>query len=218
MKPQNKKRETAPMLRFQNLSKHFGPKTVSRHAQAQLQPGAYALQGDNGSGKSTLLAMLAGAIEPDAGEIWIDGTSLTQEPAKARSLLSYAPDESPVYPFVTGQDFLDLVAQARRCAVAGDAMQLAEHMGLAQYWSTRFDAMSLGTQKKFLLCAAWIGQPRVMLLDEPSNGLDHAARDVLAQWIARHAAQRVVLFASHDAAFVQACGARVVQLGEWVVG
>jgi ABC-type multidrug transport system ATPase subunit len=59
MKPQNKKRETAPMLRFQNLSKHFGPKTVIRHAQAQLQPGAYALQGDNGSGKSTLLAMPA---------------------------------------------------------------------------------------------------------------------------------------------------------------
>ena len=55
-----------------------------------------------------------------------------------------------------------------------------------------------------------------MLLDEPSNGLDHAARAVLARWIARHAAQRVVLFASHDAAFVDACGARVVRLGEWV--
>lgn len=204
------------MLRFQNLSKRFGPKPVIRNARGQLSAGAYALQGANGSGKSTLLAMLAGAIDPDAGDIWIDGVHLGQQGATARQHLAYAPDESPVYPFATGRDFLELVAQSRRCAVAGDALQLAEQLGLTPHWFTRFDAMSLGTQKKFLLSAAWLGDSRVMLLDEPSNGLDHAARDVLAQWIARHAAQRVLLFASHDAAFVQACGARVVQLGEWV--
>ena len=204
------------MLRFQNLSKSFGHKPVLRDASAQLGAGAYALQGANGSGKSTLLAMLAGALEPDTGDIWIDGISLSHEPVAARSCLSYAPDESPVYPFVNGRDFLELVAQARHCAQAGEAMDLAEQLGLAPHWFTRFDAMSLGTQKKFLLCAAWIGGSRVMLLDEPSNGLDHTARVVLEQWIAKSAVQRVVLFASHDADFVNACGAQVLQLDEWV--
>ena len=69
MRSRHRVPERFPMLRFQNLSKRFGPKSVIRNAHGELAVGAHALQGANGSGKSTLLSLLAGAIEPDAGDI-----------------------------------------------------------------------------------------------------------------------------------------------------
>ena len=202
------------MLRFAGLSKAFGRKQVIHAASGELHAGAFALQGPNGAGKSTLLALLAGAIEPDAGEVWIDGISLRAAPVAARKRLGYAPDKSPVYPFVTGRDWLDFVADAKQCARDGTVKDMVGELGLTPYLATAFAAMSLGTQKKFLLCAAWIGEAPVMLLDEPSNGLDRAARDAIARRIAKRSAQVVTLFASHDAAFVEACGATVLGIGD----
>ncbi|MGI4984124.1 MAG: ABC transporter ATP-binding protein [Janthinobacterium lividum] len=201
------------MLDFKNLSKSFGSQWIIRDATGHLGAGRYALQGRNGSGKSTLLALFAGALAPDAGDVLIDGLSLTRASAAARRRLSYAPDESPVYDFITGRDFLDFVAKAKRCAVRG-ALDHAEEWGLGGYLATRFGAMSLGTQKKFLLCAAWIGEPPVILLDEPSNGLDEAARRILARRIAEHSSNTLVLFVSHDAAFIDACRADILAIGE----
>jgi len=87
-----------------------------------------------------------------------------------------------------------------------DEFQLQEHLNL------RFDAMSLGTQKKFLLAAAFIGNPMVIIADEPSNGLDRASRDVLARTFAREEVDRVLLFASHDSDFVTMSKASVVTM------
>lgn len=204
------------MLRFANLSKAFGNKAVIQDASGALGQGAYALQGPNGAGKSTLLALFAGAIEPDFGEVWIDGFSLRTHPVTARQRLGFAPDESPVYPFITGRDWLDFVAKAKRCRATDVIRGLAEELGLQDYMSSRFSAMSLGTQKKFLLCAAWTGDAPVLLLDEPSNGLDHATRGVIARRIADRSARALTLFASHDAAFIAACGANILGLSELV--
>ena len=204
------------MLRFEGLSKSYGWRSIFQGIHDDLAPGVYALQGANGSGKSTLLAILAGALAADAGEVWIDGISLHQHPLLARQRLSYAPDESPIYPFMTGRDLLDFVAMAKQTRVDAALLALATEFGLSPHLQTRFGAMSLGTQKKFMLCAAWIGNPSVMLLDEPSNGLDNLARRVLAQHIRERAARGVTLFASHDATFVEACGATVVHMDRFV--
>jgi ATPase subunit of ABC transporter with duplicated ATPase domains len=72
--------------------------------------------------------------------------------------------------------------------------------------------MSLGTQKKMMLCAAWIGAPRVLLLDEPSNGLDLASRDRLVQLLRHWGRESAILFAAHDEEFVSACGAAVIEM------
>ena len=200
------------MLRFSGITKAFGWRQVFHGIGDDLAPGVYALQGANGSGKSTLLGILSGAIAPDAGQVWIDGVSLNADPLAARRRLSYAPDESPIYPFMGGRDLLDFVAMAKQAKVDSATLDLAAQLGLSPFMQTRFGAMSLGTQKKFLLCAAWIGQPRVMLLDEPSNGLDARTRELLAQRIQARAPQSLTLFASHDTGFVEACGATVLQM------
>jgi len=200
------------MLRFEGITKSFGWRSIFRGLRDELRPGVYALQGANGSGKSTLLSILAGAQSADAGEVWIDGLSLSRQPLPARRRVSYVPDESPIYPFMTGRDLLDFVAMAKQTRIDAHVLELVADYGLAPYSQTRFGAMSLGTQKKFMLCAAWIGKPSVLLMDEPSNGLDNYARDVLARLIRHRNTQSVTLFASHDSAFVEASGASIIQL------
>ena len=199
------------MLHFDNLSKSYGSRRVLQDRTGRFAPGAYALRGPNGIGKSTLLRVLAGVDEADGGEIVIDGHSLRAQPAAAKARLAYAPDECPVYPFVTGRELLAFVAWAKGCAIADDVIRIVERFGLVRHLDTRCGAMLLGTQKKLMLAAAWIGDPAVLLLDEPSNGLDADARAVLIDLLAAQRETSVVLMSTHDKAFADAIGAAVVE-------
>ncbi len=200
------------MLDLQGVSKSYGSRTLFRDVTHHFGPGLFALQGPNGIGKSTLLALLSGAQPMDAGDVWVHGHSLRRTPVAAKRRLSYVPDECPVYPFLTGRQFLELVASVKRCALATPVIDLVEQFGLGPYIDIRFDAMSLGTQKKFLLTAAWIGDPSVMLVDEPDNALDAASTNLLAARYRDMAEEKLVLFSTHNREFAAAAGAEVVTL------
>ncbi len=204
------------MLRFEGLCKTYGQRAIFHNARLNLSTGVYALQGPNGIGKSTLLSLLASALPADEGEIWIDEISMTQAPLAARQRLSYVPDESPIYPFMTGRELLDFVAMAKKTPVGSDILALVHGFDLNMHLNTRFKAMSLGTQKKFLLCAAWIGDPRVLLLDEPSNGLDMNARRYLADLIQDKGQRDCIVFTTHDADFVSATAATILNMAQMV--
>ncbi|MCP5015402.1 MAG: ABC transporter ATP-binding protein [Ketobacter sp.] len=198
------------MLRFNNLSKTFGYRKVLDNMGHAFGTGLYALHGPNGIGKSTLLSILAGIVKPDSGEIEVAGHLLQIEPLKAKARLSYVPDECPIYPFMTGRELLQFVAQAKGCTIDSDVEQLVDSFLLEPYLDTRFVQMSLGTQKKTMLACAWIGQPSVMLLDEPSNGLDMVTRDVLIARVREMRENRLVLISTHDAEFAQGIGAELL--------
>lgn len=198
------------MLQFENLDKSFGNKTVLHQAGACFRPGIHVLRGPNGIGKSTLLRILAGIVAPDRGAIRVGAHSLIDSPLAAKACLSYVPDDCPIYPFMSGIEFLHFVAYAKRCKLNDEVMDIVHGFGLAPHLGTCFADMSLGTQKKTMLAAAWIGEPRVMLFDEPSNGLDVAARDVLVKLMQAARSHRTVLVSAHDEDFVAAAGARVV--------
>jgi heme-transporting ATPase len=202
------------MLRCESLSKSYGARVVFDNLSLHLDPGVYALQGANGSGKSTLLSILAGARPADAGEVWIGGESLVKEPIRARRRLSYAPDESPIYPFMTGRDLLAFVAAAKRTKMSLHVADLIQALRLNAVLDTRFSMMSFGTQKKFLLVAAWIGEPQVLLLDEPSNGLDIDARVYLAGLFRGFGKQMTILFSTHDADFISQAGGRTIAMNQ----
>jgi ABC-type multidrug transport system ATPase subunit len=199
------------MLRFEGLCKSYGSRHVLRSLGRTCEPGAYVLRGPNGVGKSTLLRILAGVIPADSGGVWIAGVPLHSDPVAAKLRLAYAPDECPVYPFITGRELLDFVAYAKRSTVTPAVHTVVERLGLAPHLDTRCGAMSLGTQKKLMLAAAWIGEPAVLLLDEPSNGLDADARATLALLLHEKSRDAVVFVSSHDQAFAQAIGATVIE-------
>ena len=198
------------MLRFEQVSKSYGSRQVLQGLSHHFATGAWALRGPNGIGKSTLLRVLAGVTEPDGGTIWIDGVQMDAVSGAARARLAYTPDECPVYPFMTGRELLDFVAWAKRCEVSPEVTGIVARFGLERHLGTRCGAMSLGTQKKLMLAAAWIGDPAVLLFDEPSNGLDVDARAVLIELLRDKTKNAVALISTHDHAFAQAAGAAVI--------
>jgi ABC-2 type transport system ATP-binding protein len=206
-----------PVLACEGLGASYEGREIFRSLDCAFAVGVHALRGMNGIGKSTLLRLLAGAQPADAGRVWIDGIDLMQAPEDAKRRLSYVPDESPIYPFMTGEELLHFIAAVKRTGIDATVDRLIGTFDLGRHLRTRFDAMSLGTQKKMMLCAAWIGAPRVLLLDEPSNGLDLASRDHLIRLLRNWGHENAILFAAHDEEFVCACDAVVIEMSSLLV-
>jgi len=205
---------TALLLEAREVAAAYDGRTVFAGLSLQLGAGLCALQGANGSGKSTLLRVLAGAHAPAAGEVVVAGKNLAGAPEAAKRQLAYVPDESPIYPFMTGRDLLAFVAAVKRVPLDDAVDSAIAGLGLLGQMETRFDALSFGTQKKLLLAAAIIGAPRLLLLDEPSNGLDAAARQWLVGALQQMGRQAAVLWATHDDALIAETGAQVVTMAD----
>jgi ABC-type multidrug transport system ATPase subunit len=194
------------------VRKRYEDRVVLHHLDFSWSgPGILCVRGPNGSGKSTLLSLLAGAAEPDAGDIQVLGRSIVSAREQALPLVSFVPDACPVYPFVTGREWLEIVRAARRPAT-WTAPALARAFGLDPYLDTRFGAMSLGTARKTLLAAGLGTDAPVVLLDEPSNGLDTAALAVLRERLAEIAGRALVVICCHDVEEQRLLGARCVDL------
>jgi heme-transporting ATPase len=195
------------MLRFENISKRFGTNVVLQHLRGRFGPGCVALCEENGGGKSTLLSILAGTVDADSGEVWIGDHSLRADPVKAKRALFYVPDDCLASPLQTGSALLALVADQEKTTIGDETWALAERFGLAPHLEKRFEQMSLGTRKKLFLTAATIGDPLVIIADEPSAGLDGASRKVLIELFTALSKARLVFFSSHDADLVERCAA-----------
>lgn len=141
-----------------------------------FERGCHLLLGQNGAGKSTLLGAIAGSVRYK-GHIRIDGHEITNAPVSARRMLAYVPDSATFYPFVTGTQFADFFLRAHDQTMA-DRKQYARIIGrldMVDDLDTPFSEASLGTRKKFFLLGALLLAPKVLILDEPFNGLDAAA-------------------------------------------
>ena len=200
------------MLRIDNLGKRYGDHPVFQGLTQTFQPGCYALCEEDSTGKSSLLAIIAGALAPDEGDVWIDGHSLAREPQQAKARLAYVPDNCMAFPMLTGRQLLERVTEEKNTAVDDAVLDLAYRLDLEPHLDKRFEQMSTGMRRKVFLTAAALGDPAVIIADGPSNGLDSPACAVLAEQFKAWSRDRVVLFASHDPELVEACGARSIEV------
>lgn len=200
------------MLRFESLKKNYGAHCVFASLDGNFGIGAVAITGANGTGKSTLMNLLSSAITADAGGIWIDGHHLARDSVKAKQSLGYVPGDCPVYPFLTGCDYLRFIATVKRVALEMSEFEPLSGFGIHSLLDTRFGAMSLGTQRKFMLSAALIGDPPVLLIDEPTNALDADSLKFLIAVVRSRSTSRLTLFTTHDREFIASTGAREVPL------
>jgi len=198
------------LLAADGLGMRFGAHVLFDRLDLAYGPGAVALVGRNGAGKSTLLSLLAGIEQPQAGRVAVCGHDLARQGAAARSRLAYVPDESVAYDFMTGDEFLRMVQALRGCA--GPERSLLEGFGIDVHLGARFGDMSLGTRKKFMLVGGLMGGAPVVLMDEPTNGIDADAKAFLAACIRSEKGGRLLLFSTHDQALVAAVGAAVLDL------
>jgi ABC-type multidrug transport system ATPase subunit len=155
--------------------------------------------GGNGAGKSTLLRLLAGVERPDAGSVEIGGVDLWRDEVRARAALAYVPEQPDLPPHATVGETLRLVA-ALRGEDPGAARQALEAVGLPDTLLSRpSQELSTGQSRRVHLAAARLGDPRVLLLDEPMEALDRTTRDGVVAWLgARVAAGATALVVTHD--------------------
>jgi len=169
----------------------------------------YSLVGANGAGKSTLFRMVVGLTEPDGGSVRVCGEDMVRKPLAAKRRLGYLPEELYFYQRLTGREYLELVAGLKG-ADGGAAEREAEFFELKAVRDKWVGGYSLGMRKKLGLAAAFIGDPRALVLDEPLNGLDVEMMRRLRERVASERdGGRAFLVSSHVMSFVERVADRV---------
>lgn len=163
----------------------------------------YALVGANGAGKSTLIRMITGITQPDSGKILIGGHDMALRSTDAKRLLGYLPEDLILYDRLTGREYLELVAGLRE-ARSPNLDEEISFFELSEVQDKWVGGYSLGMRKKLGLAAAMIGQPELLVLDEPLNGLDvEMMRKLRLRLESERDCGRAVLVSSHVMSFVE---------------
>ena len=171
------------MLKIEHLTKTYGAKKAVDDLSLHIQKGEiYGFIGHNGAGKTTTLKSIVGILQFDQGEILIDGKSIRTDPLACKREIAYIPDNPDLYDFMTGIRYLNFIAdifcipadvRAERIRRLGDSFDLTKD--LAQ----PIAAYSHGMKQKLAIIAAWLHEPRLILMDEPFVGLDPKASHLL---------------------------------------
>ena len=171
------------MLKIEHLTKLYGEKKAVDDLSLHIRAGEiYGFIGHNGAGKTTTLKAAVGILEFDRGDIFVDGKSIRQEPLACKREMAYIPDNPDLYEYMTGIKYLHFIAdiygvdaqtRQERIHKYADLFALTDDLGQA------IAAYSHGMKQKLAIIAAWIHQPRLILMDEPFVGLDPKAAHIL---------------------------------------
>jgi len=177
------------LLQATGLTKHFGSLSAVDGISLTVEPGeAYGLVGPDGAGKTTAIRLMVGALRPEAGHVRILGHDLAQQPEAARSAIGYLPQRFSLYGDLTVYENLAFFGSVRGMegrAVAERARELLGFTGLAGFEDRRAGALSGGMKQKLGLACALIHRPLLLLLDEPTGGVDPITRQDFWQLIIR---------------------------------
>ena len=201
-------------LRLEKLSKSFFLKKVFENLSYEFTSGCYAIVGANGVGKSTLLSMMSGSASSDSGLISINSIDLAKHPVKAKKYISYVPDGVLVYPFMTGKELIKFICAAKKSKIASETEKLLTEFNLHNFMNVSFSEMSLGTQRKFLLAASTIGNPDIYILDEPTNAIEQASREVFINYLLGIKDKKIIVFSTHDKELIGCLKAKELKLGK----
>ncbi len=193
--------ETTAALELKGLTKSFDRPAVDGLDLIVRAGEFYALLGPNGAGKTTTLRMVAGLLEPDAGEISIFGADARRDPVAAKRLVAWVSDEPMIYEKLTPFEYLEFVAglwSHDAAAAEARARALFDWLGLAPHAHERCQGFSKGMRQKVALAGALVHDPRLIILDEPLTGLDAgSARQVKEVFAERVRSGVTVIMTTH---------------------
>ena len=173
------------MLTIKNLTKIYGEKKAVDDLSLHIAPGEiYGFIGHNGAGKTTTLKSVVGILQFDEGEILIDGKSVKEQPIACKQEIAYIPDNPDLYEFMTGIKYLNFIADIFSVSSADRQERIhkyADLFELTQDLAQPIAAYSHGMKQKLAIIAAWIHQPKLIIMDEPFVGLDPKASHLLKQ-------------------------------------
>ena len=201
-------------LQITNLSKKYKEEYAVFNLSANLQPGALiGLIGPNGSGKSTLLKLLATLIKPSSGDILIDGKSIIRKPDHMRKVLGYLPQQFSVYPNLTASEFLFYMAALKGIPGKLSAVQvplLLDLMHLTPQAGQILSTFSGGMLQRIGLANALLGEPEILIVDEPASGLDPQERLTIRNHLSKYAEDHIVIMSTHIISDIEAAAGRLL--------
>ena len=200
-----------PPIAVSGVSKWFGDVVAVNDVSFEARPGITGLLGPNGAGKTTLLYMIAGLSSCSRGEARVLGEPVRDNPDLYRRL-AFMPEREAVYPFLTGRQLVETSAKMRGLPDAADrAARAIADAGMSDAQERRVGGYSRGMKQRIRLAAALVGDPEVVILDEPLNGTDPRQRVEFQDMMERLAADgRTVLISSHILEEVETLAARIL--------
>jgi ABC-type multidrug transport system ATPase subunit len=190
------------MLSIRDLVKVYpGPVTALQGIALDIPNGMFGLLGPNGAGKTTLMRIVAGLLEATSGRITLDGQDLLESPERIWAQLGYLPQEFGFYPHLTGEQMLTYLLRMKGVAAPGGERQLTaallEQVNLTFAARRKVKSYSGGMRQRLGIAQAVAGDPRLIIVDEPTAGLDPEERHRLYRLLAELAANRIVLLSTH---------------------
>lgn len=202
------------MLVVEDLEKRFGSVAAVDGVSFTLERGeVLGFLGPNGAGKTTTMRMIAGYLEPDAGRAVVCDVDVTQNRLGAQRHLGYLPEGAPLYPDMTPGAFLRFVAEARGFTgplAARRANQASELVSLGDAFDRPIETLSKGFKRRVGLAAALLHDPPVLILDEPTDGLDPNQKHAVRQLIQDIAEHKAILISTHILEEVEAVCTRAI--------
>ena len=206
------------MVEVSHLSKNYGSHPAIRDLTFSVADGqVYGLLGPNGAGKSTIMNILTSYLAPTGGEVKVAGFSLPEQAQQAKACVGYLPEQPPLYPEMTVQEYLDFAAELKGVKKAqrrGQVQQAARRTGLDQVMPRLIRSLSKGYRQRVGIAQALLGAPQLIILDEPTVGLDPAQVIEIRRLIRELGRTHTVILSSHILSEVQAVCSQVLILSK----
>ena len=195
------------MIEVQDLVKRYGDRVAVDHLSFTVETGqVYGFLGPNGAGKSTTMNIMTGYLAPTAGTILVDGHDLTEDPMEAKRRIGYLPEQPPLYTDMTVEEYLSFAAELKKVSRAERAVQLEQILEMTWLADVRHRLirnLSKGYRQRVGLAQALLGFPEILILDEPTVGLDPKQIIEIRALIRQLAQKHTILISSHILSEIQ---------------
>lgn len=194
-------------LNVENLSKNYRGVEALRGVNLKLQPGVLGLLGPNGAGKSTLMRILATITRPSAGRAFWNGADIARHPDALRTVLGYLPQDFGVYPNLNAIEFLDYIAAAKGIPTSAARQRIGELLALvnlADAGKRALGGYSGGMRQRVGIAQALLNDPQLLIVDEPTAGLDPEERVRFRNLLSELSGERIVILSTHIVSDVEA--------------
>lgn len=202
-------------LRIENLSKSFGNVKALNHVSFTFAPGVYGILGPNGAGKSTLINLITNNIARQEGQIFWNGQEILKGSKAYRKILGYMPQQQGYYEDFTAGAFLMYMAHLKgldRRTAKSRSRELLQIFNLESAQNKRIGGFSGGMKQRLLLAQALLNDPELLILDEPTAGVDPQERIHIRNYISQIATNRIVLLATHIVSDIEAIAKEILLL------
>jgi len=204
------------MLEVNQLTRSYGSTNAVDNVSFSVGKGEIVgLLGHNGAGKTTIMRMISGYLEPDRGTVWVDGVNLATDPKRIQASLGYLPENLPVYPELTVADYLDYAADLK--GLTGDTkrseiVRVMDATDITPKLLSTIATLSRGYKQRLGVAQAILGRPSLLILDEPTNGLDPEQTQRMRDLICELAKDATIILSTHIMQEVDALCSRVLIL------